>query len=205
MGLSPAGKRKLAAQLFLVLIDIIVLAFATRINLFQEFYYMADVFPFALSIVTLSILIIMMLLEYGISNSFTAKPPFEIGMLYILSIFWLAFNVFSTTRWRHVPMSCSSIPSDYPDMRSWCQDVQALKSLVWIHFVALFFTASFTLRYVLVQHNRGNRLIWKTPISQYNPRAMSEFITDDTSFQWVSAGSDPNARRTGDWAAFEKI
>lgn len=69
----------------------------------------------------------------------------------------------------------------------------------------MFFTASFTLRYVLVQHKRGNRLIWKTPISQYNPRAISEFITDDPSFQWVSAGSDPNARRTGDWAAFEKI
>lgn len=30
-----------------------------------------------------------MLLEYGISDAFTAKPPFEIGMLYVLSIFWL--------------------------------------------------------------------------------------------------------------------
>lgn len=48
-------------------------------------------------------------------------------------------------------------------------------------------------------------MIWKTPISQYNPRAVSEFISDDNASTWVGAGADPYARRTGDWATFEKM
>ncbi|CAL1710827.1 unnamed protein product [Somion occarium] len=204
MALSPAGKKKLAAQIFLVLLDIAVLAFAARVNIFQEFYFMADIFPFALSITTLAILVIMFLLELGISNSFTAKPPFEIGMLYVLSLFWLAFNAFSTSRWHNVPLPCATIPSEYSELRLWCKDLQALKSLVWILFVTLFFTASFILRYVIVQHNKGNRMIWRTPISQFNPRVISEFITEDTSFEWVTPG-EVDSRRPGDWATFEKI
>ena len=84
----------------------------------------------------------------------TARPAVEVGLLYVLSIFWLgtpfhlsrlmvpsdlstlAFNAFSTARWRHVPMNCASIPDEYADMRSWCVDVQGLKAFVWIEFVA---------------------------------------------------------------------
>ena len=47
-----------------------------------------------------------------------------------------AFNAFSTSRWRHIPLNCGSIPDEYADMRGWCVDVQALKSFAWIEFVA---------------------------------------------------------------------
>lgn len=155
--------------LLLLLFDIIVLALAARVNAFQEFFFMADIFPLALSIVTLIVLFFMLLLDFTFTNSFTARPPFEIGMLYVLSVFWLAFSAFSTSRWQNIPMSCGSIPDEFTDERTWCSDVQALKSFMWIFFLAIFFTASFTLRYALLQHRAGNRQIWVTPLSRYSP------------------------------------
>ncbi len=79
-------------------------------------------------------------------------------------------------------------------MRTWCRDVQALKSFVWIEFVArtyhptiaalartqsadpnmsrfsVFFTASFILRYAITEHKRGRKQVWNGPLSRYVPR-----------------------------------
>lgn len=72
--------------------------------------------------------------------------------------------------------------------------MQALKSFVWIEFVArtchptipipaypsyiwmlmhvlpVFFTASFILRYAITEHKRGRKQIWNGPLSRYVPR-----------------------------------
>lgn len=68
---------------------------------------MADLFPLGLSITTLILLTIMydynplvstslityisssLLLDFCVYNPVTARPPFEIGFLVVLSIFWL--------------------------------------------------------------------------------------------------------------------
>ncbi|ETW75432.1 hypothetical protein HETIRDRAFT_243228, partial [Heterobasidion irregulare TC 32-1] len=102
----------------IILVNILVLALSTRVNQFQDFFYVADLFPFALSIVTLVISVFMLLLDIGVKDSITARPPFQIGIMFVLSIFWLAFNAFSTSRWKEVPMNCSTIPAGalYPSV-----------------------------------------------------------------------------------------
>lgn len=39
--------------------DIIVLALSVRVNIFQEFFFVADLFPLALSIITLVVFVSM--------------------------------------------------------------------------------------------------------------------------------------------------
>ncbi|KAI0674085.1 hypothetical protein C8Q78DRAFT_967516 [Trametes maxima] len=202
MGLSEfssVGKKKLGVQVLLIILDVIALAFAARVNIFQEFYFMADLFPLGLAITTLIILFFTLVLDLAIQNMPTARPAVEIGLLYVLSIFWLAFNAFSTSRWRNVPMNCGSIPEEYSDTRAWCRDVQALKSFVWIEFVALFFTASFILRYTITEHKRGRPEVWSGPLSRYTPRAppqqRSEFLRQTYTDYFGARGT----------SAFEKI
>ncbi|KAH9855594.1 hypothetical protein C2E23DRAFT_813940 [Lenzites betulinus] len=167
---STAGKTKLGVHGLLIVFDVIALALAARVNIFQEFFFMADLFPLGLAIATLIVLFFTLVLDLTLKNTPTARPAVYIGLLYVLSILWLAFNAFSTSRWRNIPMNCSSIPEEYADERTWCRDVQALKSFVWIEFVALFFTASFTLRYAITEHRRGHTQIWSGPLSRYVPR-----------------------------------
>lgn len=169
--ISVVGKRKLGVYCLMIAFDVVVLALAARVNIFQEFFFVADLFPFALSIITLVALLIVLLTDMSTPNSFLTRPASEIGLLGVLSIFWLAFNSFSTSRWQHIPMACSSIPSEYPDERGWCKDVQALKAFVWIQFAALLLTAVFLLRYVLIHSRRDGATIWKSPLSRYDPWA----------------------------------
>jgi hypothetical protein len=94
------------AAVILFVINIIVLALAARVNQFQEFFCMspthtpscilthhrtvvADLFPLALSIITLVYLSLSLLLDLGLENPFTAKAHFEIGAFGLLSVFWL--------------------------------------------------------------------------------------------------------------------
>ncbi|KAI0077216.1 hypothetical protein K474DRAFT_1661994 [Panus rudis PR-1116 ss-1] len=184
MAYTSIGKRKFGVYILLILLDIAAVALAARVNIFQEFYFMADLFPLGLSIATLAILVTMLLLDLCYSNAITAKPPVEIGIFIVLSIFWLAFNAFSTSRWRFIPLNCSSIPEEFADERVWCRDVQGLKSVIWLLFIALLFTGCFVLRYCVKQHKHGNRHVWNTSLSRYNPRAVSEFISDDFNFRW---------------------
>ncbi|KAI0634934.1 hypothetical protein C8Q77DRAFT_1054990 [Trametes polyzona] len=195
---SSVGKKKLGVHVLLIVLDVIALAFAARVNIFQEFYFMADLFPLGLAIATLIILFITLVLDLVIKNMPTARPAVDIGLLYVLSIFWLAFNAFSTSRWRNIPMNCNSIPEEYPDERTWCRDVQALKSFVWIEFVALFFTASFILRYAITEHNRGRKQVWNGPLSRYVPRdppQRNEFLRQTFTDYFGARGT----------SAFEKI
>jgi len=166
---STVGKVRLTLYGTLYLANILVLALSARVNQFQDFFFMADLFPLGLSITTLVILTVLLSMDFSSVNSVTARPPFEIGLLSLLTIFWLAFNSFSTVRWSHIPLACSNIPADFADERTWCGDVQALKAFVWIEWVILLVTLAATTRYVAIQHNLGNTHIWKTALSRYEP------------------------------------
>jgi len=173
MAFSVVGKVKVAAHAAVLLVNILVLAFSTRVNRFQEFFFMADLFPFGLSIATLIILTASIALDFAIEDSYTGRAQFEIGQFGLLSVFWLAFNSFSTSRWRMIPFRCNSIPSEFSEERVWCRDVQALKGLVWIEFLLCFVTALMTLRYAITQYRRGNKHIFQMSLSRYCPHVMS--------------------------------
>ncbi|KIK57453.1 hypothetical protein GYMLUDRAFT_46340 [Collybiopsis luxurians FD-317 M1] len=169
LGITSVGRKKLAVHLALYFVNIIVLALSARVNQFQEFFFAADLFPLGLSITCLVILTTMLVLDLSTSNSYTGRPQFEIGLFSVLSVFWLAFNAFSTSRWRQIPMSCSSIPVGFDDVKTWCMDVQALKALVWIEWVIFLLTAFTTLRYTISENNRGNKHIFHMPLLRYSP------------------------------------
>ncbi|OBZ78033.1 hypothetical protein A0H81_01849 [Grifola frondosa] len=63
--------KKLAVNVSILVLDIVVLALAARVNIFQEFFFVADLFPLALSIVTLVLLVCFLVLDFGLRNSFT--------------------------------------------------------------------------------------------------------------------------------------
>ncbi|KAJ4474379.1 hypothetical protein J3R30DRAFT_3778879 [Lentinula aciculospora] len=175
LGFTSVGKRKIAVQVILYCVNIVVLALSARVNLFQEFFFAADLLPLGLSITTLSILTVMLALDLTCKNSYTGRPQFEIGIFAVLSIFWLAFNAFSTSRWRHVPLSC---PAGSDDVKTWCQDVQALKAFVWIEWLIFSLTAYVTLRFTISQKTRGNKHILRMPLSRYEPHLRNDGTMD---------------------------
>ncbi|KAJ3807922.1 hypothetical protein EV368DRAFT_83090 [Lentinula lateritia] len=174
-GFSSVGKKKVGAHVALYWVNIVVLALSARVNLFQEFFFAADLFPLGLSITTMVILSVMLALDFICKNSYTGRPQFEIGVFAVLSIFWLSFNAFSTSRWRHVPMAC---PTGSDDVKAWCQDVQALKAFVWIEWLIFSLTAYITLRYTISQKNRGNNHILRMPLSRYSPHLRNDSTTE---------------------------
>jgi len=157
----------MAGHVVFLLVDIVVLALSTRVNRFQDFFYVADLFPFALSIISLVVVVLLLTLDLALDNSYSGRPQTTIGVFGVLGIFWLAFNAFSTSRWRQIPFQCDSIPFDFLDERDWCKSLQALKSFVWIIFLLSFGIAGFTLRYAVSQYNRGNKHIFQMPLSRY--------------------------------------
>ncbi|KAF8154669.1 hypothetical protein B0H34DRAFT_532340 [Crassisporium funariophilum] len=166
MFLSSVGRKQLAGHAAFLLVDIIVLALSSRVNDFQDFFYL---FPFALSIISLVLVFISVILDLALDNSYTGRPQVKIGLFGVLSIFWLAFNAFSTARWRQIPFQCDSIPPDFPDERVWCKDLQALKSFVWVNFVLCLCITFVTVRYSFAQYSRGNKHIFQSPLSRYHP------------------------------------
>ncbi|KAF8958404.1 hypothetical protein BDZ97DRAFT_1906502 [Flammula alnicola] len=172
---SSVGRKKIAGQATFLFIDIVVLGLSTHVNRFQSFFYVADLFPLVLSIISLVLVVLLLTLDLALDNSYTGRPQTEIGVFGVLSIFWLAFNAFSTSRWRAIPFQCNSIPSDFLDERDWCKSLQALKSFVWINFLICLGIALFTLRYSITQYRRGNKHIFQMPLSRYRPEG-SEFL-----------------------------
>ena len=94
----------------------------------------------------------------------------------------------------------------YDDERVWCRDLQGLKSLVWILFVArefssylaeiccllgcpvvrlVFGTASLILRYAIMQHRKGNRHIWTVSLSRFKDHAR-HMSTSTSAFERVT-------------------
>ncbi|KAI0764821.1 hypothetical protein C8Q74DRAFT_1284213 [Fomes fomentarius] len=189
-GISSLGKKKLGVHALLIFLDILALAFAARVNIFQEFYFMADLFPLGLAVTTLTILFFTFVLDLTLINIPTARPAVEVGLTYFLSIFWLAFNAFSTARWRHVPMACHSIPAEYDDMRGWCRDVQALKAFVWLEFVGLFCYASWILRYAIIENKQGRTHVWGGSLSRYVPRDLprNDFVRQTVTDYFAPRG-----------------
>ncbi|KAJ7182664.1 hypothetical protein C8R43DRAFT_864720, partial [Mycena crocata] len=166
---SPVGRKKVAVHILILLINVIVLALSTRVNLYQEFFFIADRFPFALSIVTFALLGTMTFVDFVSNSSYTGRPQFEIGVFSVLGIFWLAFNAFSSSRWNGAPFMCGGIPSDLPDTLQWCQELSALRVMVWVEWLMLFFTTITTARYSITQSNRGNKHVFQMPLSRYTP------------------------------------
>jgi len=164
------GKGVFFSYCVIVILNIVVFALSARVNHFQDYFYVADILPLALSAVTFGIAVLAFLLDVGLRNSPTARPSFEIAVLLILSIFWLASNAFSTSRWSQIPLNCSTIPADYSDVRSWCRDLQALKAFVWVNLAVLLIAALVALQFSVMQHQRGQKDIWRTPLSRFTHR-----------------------------------
>ncbi|KAJ7901653.1 hypothetical protein B0H13DRAFT_2023690 [Mycena leptocephala] len=173
MAFSSVGRIKVAIHLLLLLINIVVLALSAQVNQYQEWFFIADRFPFILSVITFVLLGLMILIDFVANNSYTGRPQFEIGVFSLLTIFWLAFNAFSTSRWNSAPFNCGIIPKDYPDTIQWCQRLSALRLMVWMEWIMLFFTTIATLRYAVTENNRGNRHIFQMPLSRYEPRSVN--------------------------------
>jgi hypothetical protein len=193
MGFSTVGKQQLAAHAGILLVNFVVLAFSARVNQFQEYFFVADLFPLALSITTFVVLIIVILLDLRFQNTFTARPPFLIGLLSVFTIIWLAFNAFSTSRWRYVPMSCDTIPSSFPDERKWCKDILVLRAFIWVEWVLFLLTLLFTLRFSASQASNGCRHIWTMSLSRYTPSA------------GMPDSGDGKYWRSSDFLQFEKM
>ncbi|EKM51817.1 uncharacterized protein PHACADRAFT_262179 [Phanerochaete carnosa HHB-10118-sp] len=173
--ISRYGKKLLAAYCALALLDSTVLALATRVNIWQQFFFVADMFPLGLSIASLVLILLMFLSSVTFPSSFLARPAAQIGIFSFLSVLWLASNAFSTSRWGGIPMPCSSVPQDYPDVRTWCQDAQALKFFIWILFAGMFCTTLSVTRYVVAQHRHGNRHVWRVALARFDPRSSIDF------------------------------
>ncbi|KAJ7176614.1 hypothetical protein C8R46DRAFT_988708 [Mycena filopes] len=173
MAFSTTGSKKVAAHISILVLNLIVLILSARVNQYQDFFFIADRFPLILSIITFVLLGAMTVVDFVSSTSFTGRPQFEVGVLSVLGIFWLAFNAFSTSRWNSCPLNCSVIPSDFPDTVSWCQVLSALRVLVWVEWLMILFTAAFTLRFAISQNSRGNTHVFKTPLSRYTPNVPS--------------------------------
>jgi hypothetical protein len=166
MAYSSLGRKRFWTSIAVLAINVINLGLSGRVNYFQEFFYVADQFPFALSIITLVMYGSIFAVDMRGGNAFIVRAPFLITFELLLCIFWTAGNAFSTSRWRHIPLQCDEIPKDFSDERSWCKDLQALKSFVWIEWVILVITFIYTCYYVIQQHRSGNSAVWSSALSR---------------------------------------
>ncbi|TFK65975.1 hypothetical protein BDN72DRAFT_962094 [Pluteus cervinus] len=166
--LSSVGRKQVTAHVCLYIVNIIVLALSTQVNSFQEYFFVADLFPFGLSIATLVLLSLLLLLDLTLEKSYTGRPQFEIGFFGIIAIFWLAVNAFSTSRWHQVPMACDAIPADSLDLRTWCKNLQALQVFVWVEWLLICGITLFTARFALSENSKGHKHVFKMPLSRYN-------------------------------------
>jgi hypothetical protein len=186
MSVSAVGKKKFAAFGGIIVLNIAVLALSIGVNIFQGFFFVADLFPLVLSITTLTIFLLLIFLELTASNAFTARPVFEIPLLVILTLTWLGFDAFSTSRWSGIPTSCSVISDEYSEVRSWCQHLQALKAVIWLVWVTLLILTSSLLCFVVTHAHHGKGQVWRTPLSRYDPSnrhaSSVNFITEVSSY-----------------------
>ncbi|KAF7324810.1 hypothetical protein MKEN_00522800 [Mycena kentingensis (nom. inval.)] len=167
MAFSSVGKVKVAAHLFLLVLNLVVFALSVRVNIYQEFFFVADRFPLIIASITFGVVGLMTFIDYTFNSSYTGRPQFEIGVFSVLGIFWLAFNSFSSSRWRNIPLNCGVIPAEYSDVVGYCQELNALRALIWIEWL-------------VDQNNRGNRHIFKMPLSRYEPSLQM----DDANFNY---------------------
>ncbi|KZT40986.1 hypothetical protein SISSUDRAFT_1126868 [Sistotremastrum suecicum HHB10207 ss-3] len=172
--LSGVGKARVRVYALLLACDLVVLALSARVNIFQEFFFAADLFPFALSIVTLVVLLSLVMVDLAVYDAVITRPAFELAWLGVLSFLWLGFNAFSSSRWAHLtPSMCRNIPTGYEAEKLWCQEMVALRAFVWIEWVVLFLSFGFLLRYVTMRSSEGDKHIWTTSLSHFVPNQSS--------------------------------
>jgi len=170
MAFSTVGRVKLGANVVILVVSIIVLALSAKVNQFQEFFFMADLFPFALGIVTMVVSLVILGLEFGFGTFVLNRAQYQASITGALTILWLAFNGFSTSRWASIPMSCSSISGDdFADERAWCNNIQALKAFIWLEFILCFATSTWIFHYSFKQYNKGYKHVFQMSFSRYRP------------------------------------
>ncbi|PPR05254.1 hypothetical protein CVT24_008280 [Panaeolus cyanescens] len=190
--ISSIGKTKLAGQAAFLVSTIIVLALSTQVNKFTDFFYVADLFPLAFSIITLVVVVYLFGMDLALSNAFISRAQSQIAIYGILSIFCLQrFLYFPLAKYpipmrRHPTRHVNPLPppphlslltppppllpsTEFTDERSWCKHLQALKSFVWIEFVISFLIFAITLRYAITQHTRGYKHIFSVSLVRYRP------------------------------------
>ncbi|KAH9960626.1 hypothetical protein BC827DRAFT_1132657, partial [Russula dissimulans] len=173
-------------------LNVVILVLSARVDHFQDEFHVADILPLVLSAITLGITVLAcafrfsafyspfrpvittcsFVLDVVLDNSPTARAPFKIASLLILSIFWLVFNVFSTARWIHSSFDCSAILAGLSDTR--CKDIQALKVFIWVNWVVLLLATLGTLCFSMVQHRNGEKHIWTVSLTRFEPRERNE-------------------------------
>lgn len=167
------------AYAFIIVLDIVVLALSASVNIFQEFFFKADLFPLVLSILTLVVLLLQIALDLKSENAFTARPAFEIPLFGTLTVFWLASNSFSTSRYTGLP-NCSIFPDNE---QTWCHNAQGLRAITWVEWVVLLLTTLTLTRTAVVKARRGNTAVWHTALSRYRRNNQSrDFLQDASSF-----------------------
>lgn len=182
MALSSVWKRKVSAYAFIIVLSIVVLALSVSVNTFQEFFFVADLFPMLLSIVTLVIMPLQIMFEVKFENAFTARPAFEVPLLGALTIVWLVVNCFSTSRYTSLP-NCSVFSDGIDGEEGWCHSAQALRIIIWIEWLALLLTALMLTRAAIVEARRGNTAVWHKTLSRHRRSNQSrDFLQDASSF-----------------------
>ncbi|KIM33928.1 hypothetical protein M408DRAFT_18900 [Serendipita vermifera MAFF 305830] len=173
---TAAVRNRTIVKGLLALVTIIVLALSTHINLFMGFFYIADRFPFVMSIITLFTLFITSVLDAMKGGDIvTSRPMTEIGILGVFFIIWTAANGFSTPRWDAIqPGTCSAItvannPTFESATRMWCREMIALRAFVWIEWVIVGGALAALVTFCVNQSRRGSRHVWSTPLSIYDP------------------------------------
>jgi len=179
---SSVGRTRIAAYMVVLLCNLIVFSLAAHVNSFHGFFYVADQLPFVLSIFTFLILTTVVINDFRSSDPLLSKPVFELTWLGLLAIFWLAFSAFSSSRWRYVQAAdCGTIPAgdDFAAVTTWCKEIQALRSFVWIEWALLSIVLVWLLRFTIMQASHGNTHVWRTSLARYTsaPKLQMQFVS----------------------------
>jgi hypothetical protein len=164
------------AQGLLLVFTLVILGLSAHVNVFQGFFYVADRFPFVMSLFTIVILLGVIVSEFvSAGESKVSRPAVELVWLGLLLVAWLGANVFSTHRWQPIQMDvCNNIPVESnPEFlsaaKTWCYEIQALRAFIWMEWVILLISFASLLSFAIWHSARGVRHVWTTNISQFDP------------------------------------
>lgn len=175
MTTAPVRTRSIVRGL-LVVVTLVIFVLSTHINLFMGFFYIADRFPFVISLITGSTLFLTAVLDaMKAGDAITSRPLTEVGILGVFFILWTAANGFSTPRWDAIqPGTCFAItveknPAFESATRVWCREMLALRGLVWVEWVLIGGALAALLVYCIKQTKHGSGHVWSTPLAIYDP------------------------------------
>jgi hypothetical protein len=205
-GISPFGRKFIAARAAVFLLALMVLIFTVRVNTFTGWFFHADKFPFGLSIATLLMIGILLLADLVSSSAITGRAQFQCISLGALSVFWLAFNAFATSRYVNVPYNCASV---FPDdelagMRSWCVNVHVVKGVMWVEWVFITLLLAVVGRFVQSECAKGNSYVLRVPLCRYDSQYQvdRDMKVDYPFAPGMGVGNDPY--NANDFSQYEK-